>query len=215
MSDWIGFPTLYYVPVPQSVSEIQIIRGGSSLLYGPEPAPAINYVTKHPAQGTPWSAYAEQTGGSNGTYSTYAAVQEANGPVEMRLDGYYGTSEGQRDNAEYGLWQANGYLGYRPDSAPAPRARRSRQPFQRRRSGPSQLPRNGRPIPIRPSRPIITTGSIVIPLLSATNYEFSDDWLMQAKAWFTHQDIDSRTAANLGETSRRPGAFSHQHHLRL
>ena len=45
-SDWIGFPTLYYLPVPQSVSEIQEIRGGSSLLYGPEPAPAINFVSR-------------------------------------------------------------------------------------------------------------------------------------------------------------------------
>ena len=116
MSDWIGFPTLYYLPVPQSVSEIQQIRGGSSLLYGPEPAPAINYVTKRPAPGTPWGGYVEQTGGPNGTYSSYAAVQEATGPIEMRLDGYYGTSEGQRDSNKYDLWQANGYFGWRPDS---------------------------------------------------------------------------------------------------
>ena len=60
MSEWIGFPTLYYQPFPQSVSEIQLIRGGSSLLYGPEPAPAVNFVTKHPVPGTPWSAYFEQ-----------------------------------------------------------------------------------------------------------------------------------------------------------
>jgi len=26
MSDWIGFPTLYYLPLPQSISEIQFIR---------------------------------------------------------------------------------------------------------------------------------------------------------------------------------------------
>ncbi len=39
MSDWIGFPKLYYLPLPQSVSEIQLVRGGSSLLYGHEPAP--------------------------------------------------------------------------------------------------------------------------------------------------------------------------------
>ena len=38
-SDWIGFPTLYFLPVPQSVSEIQEIRGGSSLLYGPRARP--------------------------------------------------------------------------------------------------------------------------------------------------------------------------------
>jgi outer membrane receptor for ferrienterochelin and colicin len=34
MSDWIGFPTLYYLPLPQAISEIQFIRGGNSLLYG-------------------------------------------------------------------------------------------------------------------------------------------------------------------------------------
>jgi hypothetical protein len=33
MSDWIGFPTLYYLPLPQSIREIQFIRGGNSLLY--------------------------------------------------------------------------------------------------------------------------------------------------------------------------------------
>ena len=51
MSDWIGFPTLYYLPLPQSISEIQFIRGGNSLLYGPEPAPVVNFVTKHPEPG--------------------------------------------------------------------------------------------------------------------------------------------------------------------
>jgi outer membrane receptor protein involved in Fe transport len=61
MTDWIGFPTLYYTPLPQSISEIQFIRGGSSLLYGPEPAPAINWVTKHPLPGSPISGYTEQS----------------------------------------------------------------------------------------------------------------------------------------------------------
>src|SRR5574337_221677 len=37
-SDWIGFPTLYAMPLTQSLSEVELIRGGSSLLYGPEPA---------------------------------------------------------------------------------------------------------------------------------------------------------------------------------
>jgi hypothetical protein len=59
-SDWIGFPTLYFLPVPQSVTEIQEIRGGSSLLYGPQPAPAVNYVTRRPDPGSPWHFYTEQ-----------------------------------------------------------------------------------------------------------------------------------------------------------
>jgi Fe(3+) dicitrate transport protein len=85
MSDWIGFPTLYYLPLPQSVTEIQLIRGGSSLLYGPEPA--VNFVTKHPEPGSPWNFYTEQVGGPYGLYSTYNVIQEAVGPLDLRLDG--------------------------------------------------------------------------------------------------------------------------------
>src|SRR3954462_566177 len=97
MSDWIGFPTLYYLPVPQTVSEIQVIRGGSSLLYGPEPAPAINFVTKHPSPGTPWHAYMEMTGGPDNTFSTFGSVEEAKGPLEFRMNGFYRTSDTQRE----------------------------------------------------------------------------------------------------------------------
>ena len=32
-SDWIGYPTIYTSPLPQQLSEVQLIRGGSSLLY--------------------------------------------------------------------------------------------------------------------------------------------------------------------------------------
>src|SRR3954468_7904685 len=116
MAEWIGFPTLYYQPVPQSISEIQFIRGGSSLLYGPEPAPAINFVTKHPVPGTPLAGFFEQVGGANGFYNSYASVQQASGPLEFRLDADYQTSDGQRNNGWYDLWQANGYLGYRPNN---------------------------------------------------------------------------------------------------
>jgi hypothetical protein len=115
MSDWIGFPTLYYLPLPQSIREIQFIRGGSSLLYGPEPAPVVNFITKYPAPGSPWNFYTEQIGGGYGYYSTYNVIQEAMGPLEFRLDAGYVRADGQRDNSQYKLWQTDLYLGYRPD----------------------------------------------------------------------------------------------------
>src|SRR6476659_576259 len=115
MAEWIGFPTLYYQPLPQSISEIQFIRGGSSLLYGPEPAPAINFVMKRPLQGSGNSAYIEQSGGSYGFYNTYAAAQTASGPFELRIDMDHQHSDGQRDNGRYELLQSNAYLGYRID----------------------------------------------------------------------------------------------------
>ncbi len=116
MSEWIGFPTLYYQPFPQSVSEIQFIRGGNSLLYGPEPAPAVNFITKRPKPGSPLGAYLEGVGGAYGYYSGYGAVQQGTGPWEFRIDGGYQTADGQRDNGDYNIWQADGYLGYHPDS---------------------------------------------------------------------------------------------------
>ncbi|HEY3930132.1 MAG TPA: TonB-dependent receptor plug domain-containing protein, partial [Candidatus Koribacter sp.] len=115
-SDWIGFPTLYYLPLPQGISEIQEIRGGSSLLYGPEPEPAVNFATKHPAPGSPWSFSTQQIGGSDGLYETYNVLQEAVGPVELRIDGAYIRSDGQRTNSAYEEFQTNLYLGYRPNS---------------------------------------------------------------------------------------------------
>ena len=63
--------------------------------------------------GTPLSGYFEGTGGAYGTYSGYGAIQQASGPFEFRIDGYYGTSDGQRDSNSYDLWQTNGYAGYR------------------------------------------------------------------------------------------------------
>jgi len=47
--DWIGFPTIYYIPVPQTIGSVQMIRAGSGLLYGPEPQPVINFVSQLPS----------------------------------------------------------------------------------------------------------------------------------------------------------------------
>ena len=196
-SDWIGFPTLYFLPIPQTISQIDFIRGGSSLLYGPEPAPAINFVTKHPEPGTPWNAYLEQLGGPYGFYSSYGAVQEASGPVEVRMDAGYVHSDGQRDNSWYDLWQANGYLGYRPteDQLYAVDVHASR--FDG--GDPGRLPnrhlfnqdQNQTLTPY--NEDWVDRYSVVL----RTEQKFGDNWLFIGKAWYTHQEIDARAAGNL------------------
>jgi Fe(3+) dicitrate transport protein len=203
VSDWIGFPTLYYLPLPQSISEVQLIRGGSSLLYGPEPAPAVNFVTKHPAPGTPWNAYMEQVGGAYGYYSSYGAVQEASGPFEVRLDGGYQHSDGQRDNAEYNLWQANGYFGYRPDDKQLIAVDVHASRFDGGDPGRLTLAQfdsnqNFSPTPYNEDWVDRYT---VVPRYEL---EFGDGWLLQAKGWYTHQEIDSRAGANLTPTLLNP-----------
>ncbi len=197
MSEWIGFPTLYYQPFPQSVSEIQLIRGGSSLLYGPEPAPAVNFVSKRPVPGSPWQTYMEQVGGSDGFYSSYASVQEATGPFEMRLDAGYQHSDGQRNNGEYDIWQADGYFGYRPDDKQLIALDVHASRFNGGDPGKINIfqfdaDQNFSTTPYNENWVDRYTAVLRYEL------EFGDGWLMQAKGWYTHQDIDSRTAANLG-----------------
>ncbi|HMJ05166.1 MAG TPA: TonB-dependent receptor, partial [Chthoniobacterales bacterium] len=203
MSDWIGFPTLYYHPLPQSVSEVQIIRGGSSLLYGPEPAPAVNFVTKHPAPGSPWNTYLEGIGGADGYYSGFGSIQEASGPIEMRVDGAYQHSDGQRDNGEYRLWQTNGYLGFRPDdkqllAVDVHASRFSGGDPGRLNYQQFQDDQNFSPTPYNHNW--VDRYTVVLRY----ELEFGDGWLMQAKGWYTHQDIDSRTAANLSPAGLPP-----------
>ncbi len=196
-SDWIGFPTLYYLPVPQSLQEIQEIRGGSSLLYGPEPAPAVNFVTKHPAPGSPWNFYSEQIGGTDGLYQTYNSIQEAVGPVEFRLDGFYGRSDGQRDNSAYHQWQSNLYVGYRPSEDQLVALDFHAGQFEGGDPGRltiQQFNANEDQSTAPFDRAWVDRYSAVL----RDEWTFAEGWLMQAKGWFTHQDIDNRNQSFRG-----------------
>ena len=199
MAEWIGFPTLYYQPVPQSVYEIQFIRGGSSLLYGPEPAPAVNFIMKHPAAGSGPGAYVEQTAGSDGFYNTYASVQEATGPVELRLDMDHQHSDGQRNNGQYDLLQSNAYIGYRIDEKQLLALDLHASRFNggdpgRLTFAQFQADQNFSPTPYNENW--VDRVTLVL------RYEIErGNWLFQAKGWYTHQDIDARTGANLGPAS--------------
>ncbi|NUQ19119.1 MAG: TonB-dependent receptor [Sphingomonas sp.] len=113
-TDWIGFPTLYYTPLPQSLEEVQLIRGGSSLLYGPEPAPAVNFVSKRPAANQPLGAYTENVIGSDGLFSTYNTIEGSAGAMSFRGNLADVRSNGQRDNGGSRLTQGDAYVAYRP-----------------------------------------------------------------------------------------------------
>ncbi|HZT02326.1 MAG TPA: TonB-dependent receptor [Steroidobacteraceae bacterium] len=112
--DWIGFPTLYYIPVPESIEQVQMIRGGSGLLYGPEPEPVINFISKAPTATT--QATTQQVGGSDGLYSTFNSISGPAGPVSYLADFSHRKSNGQRANGDYSLNAGDVDLDYRIDS---------------------------------------------------------------------------------------------------
>jgi Fe(3+) dicitrate transport protein len=116
-TDWIGFPTAYYMPLPQSLAEVQLIRGGSSLLYGPNPAPAVNFVSKRAAPGQPLGAYSENVVGSDGLFSSYNTVQGSSGDFAGRANFGYVAKDGQRDNGHSRIVQGDLLLDFRPTSS--------------------------------------------------------------------------------------------------
>jgi Fe(3+) dicitrate transport protein len=111
--DWIGYPTLYYIPDPQTISEVQMIRGGSGLLYGPEPEPVINFISKTPSATT--TGTTQQVGGSDGLYSTFNSISGPAGPVGYMADFSHRQSNGQRGNGDYDLNSGDAQLEYHID----------------------------------------------------------------------------------------------------
>ncbi|WP_165371583.1 TonB-dependent receptor family protein [Pseudolysobacter antarcticus] len=114
VSDWIGFPTNYYIPVPQSIESIQFLRAGSGLLYGPEPA-VLNYVTRRPDPSREFGGYTENVIGSHGLFSDYTEVDGTSGQWEYRADFNYRQADGQRDNGDYKVSGGDLHLGYKLD----------------------------------------------------------------------------------------------------
>ena len=112
--DWIGFPTLYVFPLPQTIEQVQMIRGGSSLLYGPEPPPAINLVSAKPST-EPMAGYTENVVGNDGLFATFNKISGTQGDWDYLLDAHYRTTDGQRDNGDNKLRGADLHIGYRPD----------------------------------------------------------------------------------------------------
>jgi Fe(3+) dicitrate transport protein len=103
-ADQVGYPEAYYTPPLDVVDRLVFLRGGSSLMYGPQPAGALNYVTYMPRRDRELSGRSYQTFGSDGLFSSYNAVDGTSG--RLGYLGYYNhrQSEGFRTaNSDYRL----------------------------------------------------------------------------------------------------------------
>jgi Fe(3+) dicitrate transport protein len=113
--DWIGYPTIYAIPVPQTLSSVQMIRAGSGLLYGPEPQPVINFISQAPSS-RELAGTTEQVGGSNSLFSSFNKASGTSGNWNYLADYSRRQSDGQRQNGGYALNAGDLHLGYGFDS---------------------------------------------------------------------------------------------------
>ncbi|MFM8468533.1 MAG: TonB-dependent receptor plug domain-containing protein, partial [Limisphaerales bacterium] len=83
-ADMLGYPEAYYTPPLDTVDRLEFIRGGASLMYGPQPGGALNYVTHQPGRATKFAAGSTQIFGTDNLYSTFNYATGTEGRV-----GYY------------------------------------------------------------------------------------------------------------------------------
>jgi Fe(3+) dicitrate transport protein len=193
-TDWIGFPTAYYLPLPQNLADVEVIRGGGSLLYGPNPAPVVNFVSKRPRADQPFGGYTENVGGSDGLFSTYNVVQGSAGAFSFRANLANVQSDGQRDNSDSSVTQGGVWLGYRPSEKSLWFARFDRYGANAGnpgRIGYAQFLSNQDFAPTPFNRDWVERTAVVL----GHELEFGERWRMDAKAWGTWQNLSARSAA--------------------
>jgi Fe(3+) dicitrate transport protein len=83
-ADPFGYPEAYYTPPLDVVDRMEFIRGGGSLMYGAQPAGALNYITYMPRRDAPFGFRTQNIYGTDNLFSTYTAVDGTSGKL-----GYY------------------------------------------------------------------------------------------------------------------------------
>jgi Fe(3+) dicitrate transport protein len=113
-NDLYGYPEAMYNPPLEAVQEIQIVRGGAALQYGPQFGGMLNYVIKKPDTTKVLGFETQQTYGSFSTFNSYNAI--GGGKGKFNYYGYfnYRSSDGWRPNSSYNFLNAYVSLHYKP-----------------------------------------------------------------------------------------------------
>ncbi len=111
-ADVFGYPEAYYNPPLEAVDKIQIIRGATSLQFGPQFGGVINYVLKREME-KPISFESLTTSGSYGMFSAYNAI--GGNTKKWNYYGYhhYRKGDGWRENGQYEIRNTHLFLQYK------------------------------------------------------------------------------------------------------
>ena len=194
-ADRVGAPLVAYLPMAQDVSQVQMIRGGSSLIYGPTPVAAINLVSRRPKPGEPMTAASEQIVGSNGLYDTWNTVEGTDGAVEYRADLGYAHSDGDRDNARSSVREGDGYLGWRPSEAVLWYI--DLHAYRADAGDPGRL--GSAQFNADPRQTLTPFNHDWVSRYAATlgnEIDLGNNWRLEGKLWASYEDLFDRTAAD-------------------
>ncbi len=116
-SDWFGYPTLYYLPPFGRVDSVEFVRGGSALLYGPQPGPSLNFIVRRPQFEREFSVRSEHAVGSDSLYQTFNEISVGREHIAFLADFDHRAADGDRDNADYKANAARAAIAFRADES--------------------------------------------------------------------------------------------------
>jgi Fe(3+) dicitrate transport protein len=110
--DPMGYPEAYYTPPMEVVDRIEIIRGASSLQYGPQFGGLMNFVVRKPDLSTKLVVESQNTTGNNGLFSSFNYVGGTAG--RLSYTAYYQKRRGNgwRQNAFFNTDHSHGEISY-------------------------------------------------------------------------------------------------------
>jgi Fe(3+) dicitrate transport protein len=100
--DMYGSPEHYYAPPSPLMESVEVIAGGSALLYGPTPVGTVNYLTPALSPDMPLTGRLNVTGGSYNLFSTVNTLSGSTGRLSYHLGYHRKQGDGfQRTNADF------------------------------------------------------------------------------------------------------------------
>lgn len=111
-SDVFGYPEAYYNPPLEAVETIELVRGGSSLQFGPQFGGMLNYVLKRETKNK-FSFETQNTVGSYGLMSSYNAIGGNFKKFSFYVYNHSRSADGWRENSEYTVRNTHAFIEYR------------------------------------------------------------------------------------------------------
>lgn len=111
-SDVFGYPEAYYNPPLEAVETIEIVRGGSSLQFGPQFGGMINYVLKREKK-KEFSFETQNTVGSYGLMSSFNAIGGNYKKFSYYVYNHSRSADGWRENSDYTIRNSHAFAEYR------------------------------------------------------------------------------------------------------
>ena len=111
-SDVFGYPEAYYNPPLEAVETIELIRGGSSLQFGPQFGGMLNYVLKRETK-KKFSFETQNTVGSYGLMSSFNAIGGKFKKFSYYVYNHSRSADGWRENSDYTVRNSHAFVEYR------------------------------------------------------------------------------------------------------